>query len=143
DNPKVHPINVAEIVLAEPSHRPLRPSRSGERHKFAAHILPVVGVVTTGSANRRQRLALDSGAADDPAQPSADQEDQGDQRPHTEVPVASPGASVGRLHLTSIEAMRPAVQWWNEEATALASFLVRPLGEGRGGLRKGESYSVA
>jgi len=59
------------------------------------------------------------------------QKDQDDQPLHTESQVASPGASVGRLHGTSIEHRRPAVEWWKEEVSALALVSVRLLREGQ------------
>ena len=76
------------------------PSHLGHRDSSWVQLAVVEEGGPTGPFDRRHGIALDAGAVSQPAQPSADHKDRGQQAPHAETYVAPPGprtALIGSL----------------------------------------------
>src|SRR6516165_9692591 len=84
--------DVSEIVDSNEIHEPLWCPWFSSRNGLSIVPFPVIGDATSGSPDRRNRIALDVGASDQPAQPSPNQEHKDHQRPQAEPHVVPPRA---------------------------------------------------
>src|SRR5262245_59840225 len=84
--------DVTEIVDSDEIRQPPWRPRFSSRNGLLVAPLPVIRDAASGFPDRRHRIALDVGASDQPAQPSANQEHKEDQRPQAEPHVIPPRA---------------------------------------------------
>lgn len=120
DSYEVHSDDMADVIDAEAIREPSQPPGT-------SIWIEVVFDISVCPSDGRHGIALDMGLVDDPTEDTPGQQDQDDQPSHAETRVAPPGPSRWRLHTTTVERGRPAVERLARRLFGLSLFFVRLL----------------